>query len=209
MTLVGIQDVADVQRAVAPDNPSDVVLVGLCSGGYHCSEAALSTGAVGVVMINPSFRLLGVEAELDTKDSTVKDLERKSDEAPRAWVQKIPGRAALWELVRRAPDPLWTVINRLAISHPPAETLKQMRDTGTDVFVPCDDYDAWVLQRGARRQLDRTNRPGRRPNPGCGRHGSHALLPGGARQDDRIGRGPHGLAVRRRSDLNSRPALPG
>lgn len=112
-------------------------------------------------MINPSFRLLGVEAELDTEESTVKDLERKSDEAPRAWVQKIPGRAALWELVRRAPDPLWTVINRLAISHPPAETLKQMRDTGTDVFVPCDDYDAWVLQRGARRQLARTNRPGR------------------------------------------------
>ena len=46
------------------DDPSDVVLVGLCSGGYHCSEAALSTGAVGVVMINPSFRLLGVEGEL-------------------------------------------------------------------------------------------------------------------------------------------------
>ena len=43
VTLAGIQDVADVQRAIAPDDPSHVVLVGLCSGGYHCSEATLST----------------------------------------------------------------------------------------------------------------------------------------------------------------------
>ena len=161
VTLAGIQDVADVQRAIAPDDPSHVVLVGLCSGGYHCSEATLSTGTLGVVMINPSFRLLGVEDTLDREAPVGDDLQRKVDEAPRAWVKRIPGRAALWELVRRAPDPLWTVINRLAINHPPAETLKQMRDAGTDVFVPCDDYDAWVLQRGARRELKKSNRTGR------------------------------------------------
>ena len=161
VTLVGIQDVADAQRAVSPAHPSDVVLVGLCSGGYHCSEAALSTGALGVVMINPSFRLLGVEGELAVDDATAAELERQVDEAPRAWVKRIPGRPQLWELVRRAPDPFWTLVNRLAISHPPADTLKQIRATGADVFVACDDYDAWVLQRGARRDLRRSRHPGR------------------------------------------------
>ena len=93
------------------------------------------------------------------------DLQRKVDEAPRAWVKRIPGRAALWELVRWHPDPLWTVINRLAINHPPAETLKQMRDAGTDVFVPCDDYDAWVLQqrRPTRAQKVEPHGPGADP----------------------------------------------
>ena len=52
-------------------------------------------------------------------------------------------------------------MNRLAINHPPADTLKQMRETGADVFVACDDYDAWVLQRGARRDLRRSGHPGR------------------------------------------------
>ena len=65
VTLTNIEDVADAQRAVSPDDPSDVVLIGLCSGGYHGSEAALSTGARGVVMINPSFRFLFLDAEAD------------------------------------------------------------------------------------------------------------------------------------------------
>ena len=160
VTLAGIQDVADAQRAISPDDPANVVLVGLCSGGYHCSEAALSTGAVAVVMINPSFRLLGVESAAAGGEPAASETQRQVDEAPRAWVRKIPGRAALWELIRRAPDPVWTLINRFAITHPPAETLKQMRDTGADVFVACDDYDAWVLQRGARRELSGKGRPG-------------------------------------------------
>jgi pimeloyl-ACP methyl ester carboxylesterase len=160
VTLIGIEDVADAQRAVSPDDPSAVVLVGLCSGGYHSSEAALSTGARGVVMINPSFKLIGVEDEVRDQ-VTAEELQRQVDEAPRAWVKRVPGRAMLWELVRRAPDPFWAFLNRFAIQHPPAETLKQMRASGTDVFVACDGYDAWVLQRGAHRELARTVHNGR------------------------------------------------
>jgi pimeloyl-ACP methyl ester carboxylesterase len=155
VTLTNIEDVADAQRAVSPDDPSDVVLIGLCSGGYHGSEAALSTGARGVVMINPSFRFLNAEA--DGGDVVGGgQTERQVHEEARGWVKRIPGRAAIWELVRRAPDPLWALINRCAITHPPAETLRQMRDAGTDVFVVCDEHEAWVLQRGARRELGRT-----------------------------------------------------
>jgi hypothetical protein len=111
-------------------------------------------------MINPIFRLVGLKNTLVSPETTTSALERQVDEAPRGWVQRIPGRAALWVLVRRAPDPLWALINRLAINHPPAETLKRLSDSGTEVLVLCDDYDAWVLQRGARRSLGRSRHPG-------------------------------------------------
>ncbi len=152
-----IEDVADAQRAVSPDDPAEVVLVGLCSGGSHGSEAALSTGARGVVMINPSLGPVLVEGDPggETGDT---QLERQNDRGSSAWVKRIPGRAAIWELVRRAPDPVWALINRLAIKNPPAETLRQIRGAGTDLFVVCDEYEAWVLQRGARRELARTVR---------------------------------------------------
>jgi pimeloyl-ACP methyl ester carboxylesterase len=153
-TLTAIQDMADAQRAISPDDPAQVVLVGLCSGCDHGSEAALSTGARGVVMINPSFRSVRMESDSGGGGGDIQ-AERQGDQGSRAWVKRIPGRAALWELVRRAPDPVWTLINRFVIENPPAGTARQMRDAGTDLFVVSDEYEAWVLQRGARRELAR------------------------------------------------------
>ncbi len=39
--------------AVNPGHPADVVLMGLCSGGFHAAQAALALGAAGVCAINP------------------------------------------------------------------------------------------------------------------------------------------------------------
>jgi dienelactone hydrolase len=36
-----IEDVVDAARFIAPEDPEGVVLVGLCSGGYHALEGAL------------------------------------------------------------------------------------------------------------------------------------------------------------------------
>ena len=49
-----IEDVLDVARLVSPDDPSDVLLFGLCSSGYQVLEAALSLSARGVCALNPS-----------------------------------------------------------------------------------------------------------------------------------------------------------
>jgi alpha-beta hydrolase superfamily lysophospholipase len=159
-TIEAHRDVADAQKAVSGHDPSDVVFVGLCSGGFHSSEAALSTGARGVVMINPSFRLPLGEASTD-HDSPVAVGGLHPNQATRDWVTKVPGRAAMWGLVRRSPESLWVLINRLAIDHPPAETLARLAAAGVDVLVACDDYDAWVIQRGGRRALQRNGRRGR------------------------------------------------
>ena len=46
-------DVADAARWLSPDDPSDVILVGLCSAAYQALESALAIRARGVVAINP------------------------------------------------------------------------------------------------------------------------------------------------------------
>jgi pimeloyl-ACP methyl ester carboxylesterase len=53
-SVVAIDDVLDVAKAVSPDDPSDVVLFGLCSSGYHILEAALSLRPKGICSVNPS-----------------------------------------------------------------------------------------------------------------------------------------------------------
>jgi alpha-beta hydrolase superfamily lysophospholipase len=154
-----LQDLGHAQAAISPENPAAVVLVGLCSGGYHASEAALSTGARGVVMINPSFRLVGSDDRLPAAGKGAE--ERQVIEAPKRWVRRIPARAFLWRMARRSPDGVWRIVNRVAINHPPAETLIRLARAGTEVLLACDDYDAWFLPRGGHHGLKGYERDGR------------------------------------------------
>jgi pimeloyl-ACP methyl ester carboxylesterase/O-antigen/teichoic acid export membrane protein len=48
-----VEDICDVVRALSPENPSDAVLVGLCSGGHQALLAALELKARGLCSINP------------------------------------------------------------------------------------------------------------------------------------------------------------
>ena len=48
-----LADMPDVARSLRPDDPSDTVFVGLCSGAYLAVEAGLGLRARGVCVINP------------------------------------------------------------------------------------------------------------------------------------------------------------
>ena len=54
-------DVADAVDWVSPDDPTNVVLVGLCSAGYQALESALAVRARGVVAINPIISFVPTE----------------------------------------------------------------------------------------------------------------------------------------------------
>src|SRR6202034_2309902 len=49
----GFDDVKDARTAIAPHDPTNVVLVGLCSGGYQSLEDALLQPTRAVYAINP------------------------------------------------------------------------------------------------------------------------------------------------------------
>jgi pimeloyl-ACP methyl ester carboxylesterase len=52
-SALAIDDVIDAARAVSSHDPSDVLLVGLCSSAYHVLEAAWVLSARGVCALNP------------------------------------------------------------------------------------------------------------------------------------------------------------
>lgn len=51
--LMWHSDVTEAITALNPDDPSDAVLIGLCSGAYLAVEGALRLGAKGVCALNP------------------------------------------------------------------------------------------------------------------------------------------------------------
>jgi pimeloyl-ACP methyl ester carboxylesterase len=48
-----LEDLGDVARALRPDDPSDSVFVGLCSGAFLAVEGGLAVHAKGVCIVNP------------------------------------------------------------------------------------------------------------------------------------------------------------
>jgi pimeloyl-ACP methyl ester carboxylesterase/O-antigen/teichoic acid export membrane protein len=48
-----VEDICDVVRALSPEDPSDAIFVGLCSGGHQALESALELKARGLCVINP------------------------------------------------------------------------------------------------------------------------------------------------------------
>jgi pimeloyl-ACP methyl ester carboxylesterase len=93
-------DVEDAARWLSPADPSNVVLVGLCSGGYQALESGLAVRARGVVAINPlvDFEPAEVRAGLPLdrrRRAVVPGAESTGDERP--------GRPGRWlsDLVRQ------------------------------------------------------------------------------------------------------------
>ena len=56
-------DVADAARAVAPEDPTRVVLIGLCSSAYQAIDSALDLKPAGVVALNPGFSFVPPEVQ--------------------------------------------------------------------------------------------------------------------------------------------------
>lgn len=56
-----IEDVYEAMRSIRPDDPTDVVLVGFCSGAYEVIEQALAHPPRGICVINPTFSFLPPE----------------------------------------------------------------------------------------------------------------------------------------------------
>jgi pimeloyl-ACP methyl ester carboxylesterase len=50
---IGLEDICDVVRALSPEDPTNAVLIGLCSGAHEALQAALQLLPRGLCTINP------------------------------------------------------------------------------------------------------------------------------------------------------------
>jgi alpha-beta hydrolase superfamily lysophospholipase len=133
-------DVLDVAAAVAGD-PRDVVLVGLCSGGYQALESALELAPRGVLAINPLLRFTPPELLEGVAISS----RRRICTPKQPWVgslrSRVPHRAASLVVTARA---AWA---RARADRGAEGWLGELVRKGVRVYCVCGEDEARPLQR--------------------------------------------------------------
>lgn len=137
-----IGDVIDIATAVSPSDPSNVVLVGLCSGAYLALEAGIRLKARGVVAISPVLDMaLPVPGRPNENASTV---IRERSRIGRVLLRLPAIKAALLS----TPTWLWRLAHALRLQPSASDGFKPVVAAVADTLVVCDEYDG-------RRYLDR------------------------------------------------------
>ena len=111
-----LDDMHDVAAAVSPDDPANVVFVGLCSGGYHAIEGGMALGA-RVCARKPGPGLEPAD-ELDARAG-----DRRAppgSTCPQALGPGAAGPRQTGSPVERMPSPVWWAVNRFAVEQSPA-----------------------------------------------------------------------------------------
>jgi pimeloyl-ACP methyl ester carboxylesterase len=140
----GFDDVVDATRWISPDDPSNVILVGLCASGYQALESALDLRPRGVIAVNPvlSFvpaeRLAGMAIDRRRRIALPKDAV-----AP---VFRQGGR--LETLRERYPDLAWRVRILASFRRRSGRWLTRLVRQGTDVFLVCGDKEHRQIRMG-------------------------------------------------------------
>ncbi len=149
-------DVTDAARWVSPDDPSDVVLVGLCSSGYQALESALALGARGAVVVNPSVSFVPPEH----RDGLPLDGRRRIALAQDAVATALREEGALGGLRERVPDLAWRARVLLSPGRRSGRWLTELVHQGTDTLIVAGDREVRPIRQGITglqlRRLERT-----------------------------------------------------
>jgi dienelactone hydrolase len=167
--------VADIDVAMAflaPDHRDDVLLVGLCSGAYHCALAAPQVGAGAIALVNP------LRMPIPVGDGTTLVAHTFEDDGPpvpvvagdgqepdqdgrRRLLGDLRDRGALTPVTRRLPDRLWALVNRVRGAEDTSEVFRRVVDSGVDVVVVCGPDEWRSVGRGRQAALRRMAETGR------------------------------------------------
>lgn len=183
-----IDDVVNAVRAISPDDPSDVLLIGLCSGAYLGLEAATVVGPRGVAVINPVLSFITQESPVDSRRRAIqltrpvlsRPLGRmagrvarrlaKPEYAPTLtqdpsfeWDRSLEAsfwRNYLLRVVPRLPELAWALLNRILLTRRTEELFTDLTTGGTHVLLIAGDPDWAKFTTGSRRPLARLARDG-------------------------------------------------
>ena len=179
--LEHIDEVEDAVRFVSPEDPRDVVLIGLCSGAYHCLESALDLAPRGIALINPVLAFPSDEVPVSPRRQAIQ-LTRPMFSKP---FGKLAGRIA-WALSPRyrndptfqwdrmleacfwqrsanhqlswVPEWLWTIVNWILIAQRPEQLMRRVVRGGTAVLWIGGGADWTNATLGSHRALARLAR---------------------------------------------------
>ena len=163
------RDVASAVRFLAPDDPGQVVLLGLCAGAYHALLAAPATGVGGVAVLNP-LRLPSPDDGPGTLgpliDGAPGDDWPAGQPAPgsppagRRFLGTLRDKGMFRPLTRHLPDRVWWALRMGADGSDPVRSLRRVVDSGAAVCVVLGP-DEWPgIGRGRVHELRRVAREG-------------------------------------------------
>jgi dienelactone hydrolase len=162
-------DVAAGVRFLAPEDPGEVVLLGLCAGAYHALLAAPSTGVGGVAVLNPLRLPLpgdgsGTLGPLIEGAPVIGWPDEQQSRAPgpprRRFLGTLRDRGVFRPLSRHLPDRVWWALHLGRGGTDPVRSLRRVVDGGAAVCVVLGP-DEWPgIGRGRIHELRQVARGG-------------------------------------------------
>jgi alpha-beta hydrolase superfamily lysophospholipase len=159
----GLDDLRDVRGAIVSEFGSDVVLVGLCSGGYHAIESALDEPAASVCVINPAltyYRWSRHPYRRFEPDEGEGFQDRQAWAATRPWVSRLMVRLAHFQGAARKIPGAWWVMKRLLVTASPAGLFDRLSKSGVPVLVIAGSDESRQLRQGEQRRYRVLSRKG-------------------------------------------------
>jgi alpha-beta hydrolase superfamily lysophospholipase len=163
-----IDDVYEAMCGVSPGDPSEVVLVGFCSGAYQVLEQALVHPPTGICVINPSFSFRPPEptgtsarpARQITRPWFVRLVEAplrrlvrdRSSVGLDRWMNALEVGTWPVALAKRhpgIPSAVWWTVNRTLLENPAIGTLERVVDQGVDTLLVCGPGDLLPVSLGS------------------------------------------------------------
>jgi alpha-beta hydrolase superfamily lysophospholipase len=166
-------DVLEAVRAMSPVDPSDVVLIGFCSGAYQIAELALDHHFLGICVINPFFSFVPPEppgthrrpAQQSTRRGFVRlargvvarTAHRRDPTETERWLTALD--TGTWPVAvakrRPLPQPVWRLVNRFLMINPGIGTLEQIVAGDVDTLLVCGPDDLLPISLGAEDRVQR------------------------------------------------------
>jgi hypothetical protein len=135
---VNFEDVKEIAAAASPDDPSDVVLVGLCSSAYQSLDSALQIHPRGVIALNPVLTFQPPEILM----GGTMDQRRRVALARGSVIEQFSGEGRLSVLRKRFPNLGWRIRTLMAFNKRPSLWLKDLIGSGTSLMLICGDRES-------------------------------------------------------------------
>jgi hypothetical protein len=151
-----IEDIIDAARFIAPEDPAGVVLVGLCSGGYHVLEGAMSLDSRRAWVVNLGLPL--VPPELTERGAV--DSRRQAVRPLNSLTRRLRANDRIAHLtVATTPALAWWVFDKLQLYPSSTEALETLARRGTELLVICSETEFSLFAKRSRwavRRLERS-----------------------------------------------------
>ncbi|MGD0880049.1 MAG: alpha/beta hydrolase [Acidimicrobiales bacterium] len=164
-------DVAEGVHFLSPDDPKQVLLLGLCAGAYHSLLAAPSTGVGGVAVLNP-LRVPSPDPKSEAIGELIDGLQRSEwddfekqilaeAEVPRhRFLGGLRDRGVFTPVAQRLPDRIWWAARLGRSGKDPVDALASVIDSGASLFVVLGPDEWSGIGRGRTHELRRLARSG-------------------------------------------------